>query len=122
MITLGSVNDVSFNGVKRRSGQNFTSDVASLSVISSDKEFILAPEKRFYFTREVITSEVAIKKYLSSDVYAVLGDLRTSENSNDEYWILRIYIKPLINCIWLGSLMIGFGGVVSLLNKNRQFT
>ncbi len=114
--------DVSFNGVKRRSGQNFISDVASLSVISDDKEFILAPEKRFYFTREVITSEVAIKKFLSSDVYAVLGDLRTSENSNDEYWILRIYIKPLINCIWLGSLMIGFGGVVSLLNKNRHFT
>ena len=114
--------EITFNGVKREARSNYISDVASLSINGEAGTFALFPEKRFYSSQETVTSEVAIKKYISQDVYAVLGDFRKPKDSSENYWVLRIYIKPFINFIWFGSFFVALGGFISLFTKKRNFS
>ncbi|MFL2827269.1 MAG: cytochrome c-type biogenesis CcmF C-terminal domain-containing protein, partial [Paracoccaceae bacterium] len=114
--------EITFNGVKREARSNYISDVASLSINGEAGTFVLFPEKRFYSSQETVTSEVAIKKYISQDVYAVLGDFRKPKDSSENYWVLRIYIKPFINFIWFGSFFVALGGFISLFTKKRNFS
>ena len=114
--------EITFNGVKREARSNYISDVASLSINGEAGTFALFPEKRFYSSQETVTSEVAIKKYISQDVYAVLGDFRKPNDSGENYWVLRIYIKPFISFIWFGSFFVVLGGFISLFTKKRNFS
>ena len=114
--------EITFNGVKREARSNYISDVAFLSINGEAGTFTLFPEKRFYSSQETVTSEVAIKKYISQDVYAVLGDFRKPNDSGENYWVLRIYIKPFISFIWFGSFFVVLGGFISLFTKKRNFS
>ncbi|MEM7423021.1 MAG: heme lyase CcmF/NrfE family subunit [Pseudomonadota bacterium] len=72
----------------------------------------LCPEKRFYPVTRTPTTEAAIDASLTRDVYLVLGD------QNDAgAWAVRSYLKPLANWIWIGSLIMALGGVVSLTDR-----
>ena len=62
------------------------------------------------------------KQYISQDVYAVLGDFRKPKDSIENFWVLRIYIKPFISFIWFGSLFVVLGGFLSLFTKKRNFS
>ena len=48
------------------------------------------------------------------DVYVVLGDAQA-----DRAWTMRVYVKPLANWIWGGSLLMALGGALSL--SDRRF-
>ena len=114
--------EITFNGVKRKTRSNYIADVAFLSINGEAGTFTLFPEKRFYSSQEAVTSEVAIKKYISQDVYAVLGDFRKPKDSSENYWVLRIYIKPFISFIWFGSFFVVLGGFISLFIRKRNFS
>ena len=114
--------EITFNGVKRETRSNYIADVAFLSINGEAGTFTLFPEKRFYSSQEAVTSEVAIKKYISQDVYAVLGDFRKPKDSSENYWVLRIYIKPFISFIWFGSFFVVLGGFISLFTRKRNFS
>ena len=55
------------------------------------------------------TTEASIHTNLFRDLYIVLGE----GNLNDG-WIVRIYYNPLVIWIWIGSLIIFIGGIVSM--------
>ena len=118
--SLGSY-EITFKGVQRQTNSNYISDVAILSVNTEAKNFDLKPERRFYLSQEAMTSEVAIKKYITQDIYAVLGEFRKIESTNETYWVLRIYIKPFISLIWLGAIFLASGGILSMFYKKRNF-
>jgi len=72
----------------------------------------LCPEKRHYPVQATPTTEAAIDSNLLRDVYLVLGD----QNTNGA-WAVRSYLKPMAVWIWLGALVMGAGGLVSLTDR-----
>ena len=81
-------------------------------LVYDDKKNIitkLKPENRFYPIKNNFTTEASIHTNLSRDLYIVLGE----GNLNDG-WVVRIYHNPLVIWIWIGSLFIFTGGIVSM--------
>ena len=81
-------------------------------LVYDDKKNIvtkLKPENRFYLIKNNFTTEASIHTNLFRDLYIVLGE----GNLNDG-WIVRIYYNPLVIWIWIGSLIIFIGGIVSM--------
>ena len=74
----------------------------------------LKPENRFYPITNIFTTEASIHSNLFRDLYIVLG-----EGSTTNGWVVRIYYNPLVIWIWIGSLLIFLGGIVSL-NTNLK--
>ena len=60
-------------------------------------------------------TEAGIEPGLTRDLYVTLGNII----SNDR-WSVRIYHKPLIRLIWLGSLMMVFGAILSVIMRKRS--
>jgi cytochrome c-type biogenesis protein CcmF len=72
----------------------------------------LCPEKRVYPVQSMPTTEAAIDSGPARDVYLVLGD-----QNEEGAWTVRSYLKPLAAWIWLGALVMGAGGLVSLTDR-----
>jgi cytochrome c-type biogenesis protein CcmF len=57
---------------------------------------------------------------LLRDLYIVLGDGNLKDG-----WVVKFYYNPLVVWIWIGALVIFFGGIISInnnLNKLRTLT
>ena len=70
------------------------------------------PEQRFFPLQQQTTSETAIRTNFLSDLYIALGDGDAAGN-----WTLRAYWKPLVPWIWIGAIIMAFGGMVSLSDR-----
>ena len=73
------------------------------------------PEKRFFPTNSTTTTEAAIDNGLTRDLYIVLGAKQTSNS-----WVIRTYLKPFINWIWIGAAVLAIGGLLSLFDKRLR--
>ena len=94
-------------------GPNYTADDASIRVTSGG-EFVtmMHPQRRFFPLQQQTTGETAIRTNLLADLYVALGD---SGSAGD--WTVRVYWKPLVPWIWLGAVIMAFGGMVSLSDR-----
>jgi cytochrome c-type biogenesis protein CcmF len=110
--------DVSLDAVQRITGPNYVGESADLR-IEHDGEIVavLSPEKRFYPIADIPTTEAAIRNGVFSDIYVVLGDKQV-----DGGWAIRAHIKPFANWIWLGAMLMAFGGVLSLTDRRVRIT
>ena len=70
------------------------------------------PERRFFPLQQQTTSVTSIRTNLLADLYVALGDSDTEGN-----WTVRVYWKPLVPWIWIGCVIMAFGGVVSLSDR-----
>ena len=117
-ISIGK-NYLIFDGITQKMGPNYISEIGKLTLLNIDGEIItqMFPEKRMFPIERQSTTEVAIHRKLSGDLYAVLGDGDSSKG-----YTLRIYYKPLVSLIWMGALLMALGGVFSLIAnyKKRQ--
>jgi cytochrome c-type biogenesis protein CcmF len=75
----------------------------------------MLPEKRFYPVEDGTSTDVAIHTNLLADVYTVIGD-----SDGKGGYTLRLYYNPLVPCIWLGGLLMAFGGMVSLTDRRHR--
>lgn len=73
------------------------------------------PSKRFFPARQMPTNEASIHTFWFSQLYIALGDVGADGQSIS----LRIWWKPLITLIWLGTLFMAFAGLLSL--SDRRF-
>ncbi len=102
--------------VSNVNGANYVSTMGEVSVKYDGKLItILKPEKRLYTVQNITTTEAAIDMGLLRDLYVVLGDQQ--ENGG---WVLRTYVKPFINWIWIGALVLSFGGLISLSDRRYR--
>ncbi len=107
---------VRHEGYVSENGPNFTSRSVVLSVLKDGKIVDVAqPEKRFYPARQLPTSEAAISTFGFSQLYIVLGDVE-----NDGAVTLRIWWKPLITLIWLGSVVMVLAGAFSFSDRRLR--
>ena len=72
----------------------------------------MQPSRAFYFKPEKSASEVDIRRTLAYDLYFALAEV-----DNDSHLInLNILVKPLINWIWIGSIIAVIGSGVALFS------
>ena len=112
-ISIGSYK-ILFTEMKKQFGSNFISEVGVLKVMNKKDKLIktLYPEKRYFPVENQITSEVSIHRQFFGDIYAVLGD-----GNEITGYTFRIYLKPFVSWIWIGSLLMCLGGICSLYTK-----
>ena len=103
-------------GIISRSLDNYTEQVLKLSVVRNGEEIAIAtPSKRFFPARQTPTSEASIHTFWFSQLYIALGEVSADGTSTT----LRIWWKPLVTLIWLGTVMMVFAGMISL--SDRRF-
>ena len=61
------------------------------------------------------TTEAAIDRGLTRDLYVALGDAQAGGG-----WALRVYVKPFANWIWGGALVMALGGTISLTDRRYR--
>ena len=113
-ISIGT-HKAELKSISMRAGSNFEALIAALSISDGKNNHIgtLYPEKRIYPVEKQTTTEAAIRRKLTHDYYAVLGD----GNKADGYTI-RIYYKPFVSWIWVGVILMASGAMISILLKH----
>jgi cytochrome c-type biogenesis protein CcmF len=107
-----------FDGVAAREGPNFKADRGTVTVLVDEREIaVLHPEKRAYASGGQIMTEAAIDPALHRDLYVALGEPLGKNEAGQDSWALRVYVKPWIRCIWLGALMMMFGGFIAAADR-----
>jgi cytochrome c-type biogenesis protein CcmF len=105
-----------FKGTREFQGANY-SGVRGLVEVSQvgKKPFEMSPEKRVYRVQQNPMTEAAIDPGLTRDLYVSLG-----EPVDDNAWIVRVYVKPFIDWIWGGCLMMAFGGLLAVTDRRYR--
>jgi cytochrome c-type biogenesis protein CcmF len=96
-----------------RTGPNYREEVARLTILREGQAIgSLETAKRISTTRGTPTTEAGIMTLGLSQVYASFG-----ERQPDGAVVLRLYYKPLVTLIWLGAVVMAFGGALSLTDR-----
>jgi cytochrome c-type biogenesis protein CcmF len=106
---------ITFDGVSGRQGPNFVADRGTFLIEEDGERFALHPEKRRYMAREMVMTEAAIDAGFLRDVYVSLG-----EPVEGGAWAVRLQVKPFVRWIWLGGLLMTFGGMIAVLDSRYR--
>lgn len=108
---------LTLNGLTTQTGPNYNALVARFTLRDGAGAPIaeLNPAKRVYVGRQMPTSEVARYREGLSEVYLAIG-----ETSGGERVDLRAYYKPYVLLIWLGPVLMAFGGLLSLSDRRLR--
>jgi cytochrome c-type biogenesis protein CcmF len=119
-ITLGDYG-IRFVGLQQVPGPNYDATRGRFEVRpagaaqDSAPITILSPEKRTYRATGQPMTEAAIDSGLTRDVYLSMG-----EPLGGQAWVVRAHVKPFVNWIWLGCLVMALGGFVSAADKRYR--
>ena len=97
-------------------GPNYAGVEADI-VVSRDGAAVtvLKPQKRLYNSGGNPMSEAGIEVGAARDLFAALGD-----DLGQGRWSLRLQYKPLIRCIWLGAILVAFGGLIAAFDRRYR--
>jgi cytochrome c-type biogenesis protein CcmF len=102
--------------IKPRSGPNYTEQVATLSLWRAGQSAgTLESAKRFYPARGTPTTEAGIFTRGFDQIYVSVGEIGTDGTVG-----LRLYDKPLVLLIWIGSVLMAAGGGLSLTDRRLR--
>jgi len=99
-------------------GPNYQA-IAALVEVRRDGELLalLRPERRNYEASGMPMTEAAIHRGITRDLYVSLGD-----PVSDNAWAVRIYVKPFVNWIWGGALLMALGGLLAILDRRYRLS
>ena len=114
-IDMGSY-EFEFQGAKPITGPNFRGMEATIAV-RRDGESLrdLYPERRVYLASGTPSTEMAIDAGFWRDLFVTLGEER-----GDGAWSMTIYVKPFVRWVWLGTLLMCFGGLLAAADKRYR--
>jgi len=99
-------------------GPNYVAKRAEVLVTRNGETIAtLYPEKRRYPSTAMPMTEAAIDTNLWRDLYVSLGE---PLNNPAQEWSMRFYLKPFLSWIWLGVLMMVFGGLLAVSDKRYR--
>jgi cytochrome c-type biogenesis protein CcmF len=108
--------DFTLQQIKPFDGPNYHSDKALITVKKDGKLVAeLHPEKRLYLVQQMPMTEAAINVTVFRDLYVALGE-PVGENA----WAVRVYFKPFIRWIWIGTLFMSLGGILAAMDKRYR--
>ncbi len=109
--------DVTFQGARETRGPNYTATEAGFIARRQGREIaVMTPQKRVYSVQGMPTTEAAIRTTLAGDLYVVIGDAEGDEGA----FVVRAYYNPLVAWMWIGSLIMILGGVLSISDRRYR--
>jgi cytochrome c-type biogenesis protein CcmF len=111
---------VTLTEVTRGRGPNYNYERGRLTISEQgEKITTLTTERRFFPVAGQTTTEAGIHTTILADLYGVIGEPgRTPETSNA--WTVRFFVNPLVPWIWLGAMVMVFGGSLSLTDRRHR--
>jgi cytochrome c-type biogenesis protein CcmF len=108
--------DVTFDRTFNRTGPNYT-ELAAAFTVRRHGEIVgfMEPSKRNFASRQMTSTESALMARGVSQLYLSLGDI-----NSDGSVAIRLYYKPLVLLIWLGCVVMAFGGGLSLSDRRLR--
>ena len=101
------------------SNANYDTDYALLDVFHNGKKVTqLAPERRFYNASQQTSTIVAIHSTLARDLYVVFE----GRNPETDKPIIKVFLNPLVNWIWIGVGFVIFGTAIALVPPLKPAT
>ena len=73
------------------------------------------PQKRVYRIQHTPTTEAAIQPGITRDLYVSLG-----EAVQPNTWTMRVHVKPFVDWIWGGCLLMALGGIVAVSDRRYR--
>jgi len=114
-VTIGAYQIV-FNGVTEIPGPNYQASRGMIDVLKNGQlERTMAPEKRIYTATQMPMTEAAIATGFTRDLYVSLG-----EPVDNGAWVVRVYVKPFVDWIWGGCLVMALGGALTLTDRRYR--
>ena len=108
--------ELTFDGIVQEGGRNFEGQVARFTVRRDGVVVgVMEPTKRNFAARNMTTNVAALLTRGTGQLYLSLGDTEASGAL-----AIRLYYKPLVNLIWLGSIIMMLGGGLSLSDRRLR--
>ncbi|UCC14901.1 MAG: heme lyase CcmF/NrfE family subunit [Gammaproteobacteria bacterium] len=105
-----------FRGTRNVEGPNYSAVEGEVAISRDGDEIaVLSPQKRVYRVQRSPMTESGIQPRLTRDLYVALG-----EPLGGEAWSLRMQYKPLIRLVWLGALLMAFGGMIAMSDRRYR--
>ncbi|MEH0168057.1 heme lyase CcmF/NrfE family subunit [Roseateles microcysteis] len=105
-----------FLGVEDVQGPNYLAARGTVEAWRGEKRVaVMHPEKRIYRVQQNPMTEAAIHTGLRGDLYVSLG-----EALEDGSWTLRVYLKPFVDWIWGGCVLMALGGAVAATDRRYR--
>jgi cytochrome c-type biogenesis protein CcmF len=105
-----------FRGAREVTGPNYDAMRGLVEVTRGDKLVArMEPEKRIYRVQQNPMTEAAIDPGLTRDLYVSLG-----EPAEGAAWIVRVYVKPFIDWIWGGCVLMALGGILAVSDRRYR--
>jgi cytochrome c-type biogenesis protein CcmF len=115
-VTTISGYSATLDSIGQQQGPNFREMVGRFTIALDGKTIgVMTPSKRNFTTRASSTTEAALLTRGASQLYISLGD-----SNADGSLAVRIYHKPLVLLIWLGAVIMAFGGLLSLSDRRLR--
>lgn len=109
--------DMRFESLEAKRGPNYQYEHAVFSISKEGTAVgIVEPENRVYVASRMPTTEAGILTLGFNQYYVALGN--KIEGSDDI--VVRIWWKPMITLIWIGTVFMTLGGVVSLSDRRLR--
>jgi cytochrome c-type biogenesis protein CcmF len=106
-----------FEGVSDQPGPNYVASEGRVSVLKDGKLVTeLHPEKRIYNASGMPMTEASIQTGIFRDLYVSLGEPIPGTSA----WAVRVYIKPFVDWIWAGCLMMALGGILAISDRRYR--
>ncbi len=103
-------------GTQEVKGPNYKAIRATLDVTKNGaKVTTLYPEKRVYNVQTMPMTEAAINTGLFRDLYVAMGQVLGKDDL-----IVRIQIKPMVDWIWFGCLLMALGGMLAVSDRRYR--
>ncbi len=94
------------------SNRNYDTEYALLNVFKGSRKITqLAPERRFYQASQTSSTMVALHSTLASDLYVIYE----GRNPDTDRPIIKVFLNPLMNWIWIGVLIVVVGTLMALV-------
>ena len=91
---------------------NYDTDYAILDVFRDGKQITrMTPERRFYTASQQTSTVVAIHSTLARDLYVVF----MGRNPQTDRPIIKVFLNPLVNWIWIGVGIVVLGTFIALM-------
>jgi cytochrome c-type biogenesis protein CcmF len=110
--------NVRFVELRHHQGPNFLADEGVFQIFKGGE--LLSeqhPQKRRYLRGQVMT-EAAIDAGFFADFYIAMGE----PLDGGQAWAVRLYYKPMIRWVWLGALLMMFGGFIAAAERRLRQT
>ena len=104
-----------FRGASDVRGPNYRAAQGLIDVSQGGRTIVtLRPEKRFYPASQSTLTEAAIDWGFTRDLYVSLGEPVGAA------WIVRVYVKPFVDWIWGGCLIMALGGLLAATDRRYR--